>query len=650
MNTGIHLLAAACAIVCMTPAMAQVASPTSSIAGEPYNINVTAYPGPGQAALTWTAAAAPAASFGVERRVLGSRAWVRVGLVAGTARQFIDAGLQPLTSYEYRVVAFAAPSAAGQASLGQTIFTTASASATVADFNAAARPRRLDVQPVSANDIMLTWQDASFDETGFKIERRDVDGTWRALAMTAPNVTVYRDRQLSASTSYTYRISAERPSAATAPGEARSASTPGVTPTMYFVDAVNGNNSNPGTEARPWLTLQKAHGVLQPGQTVLVRAGTYTSTTNYTVLGINRSGAPGLPITYRNFPGERPLIRTTKGINHHGIEVRDAAWLVIDGFEVEGHVNQITPTEAKEQNELALAYSKMTPPKYIGAIVDSNGISIAGKTVNKTHHIVVRNNIVHDTPGGGIGGGLLDYVTIDNNRVYHTSKYSPYGTSGISYLAPYNLDSNTTDYKLQVTNNIVSEASNLYPCNCFSFKQPTDGNGIIIDSFNKLLYTGRTLVANNIVFNNGGRGIHTLNSNYVDVLNNTAVRNGTIAITGEGEVTVQKSRFVRVYNNILVARADRPVNSTYLSPVDVDFSYNIVFGGISFTAPPGSSGNRLSTDPLFAGGVGSGVFRLQGNSPAVNTAFNGVPVPANDVFGAPRPRGVHNDVGAVESY
>ncbi|PWF39424.1 right-handed parallel beta-helix repeat-containing protein, partial [Massilia glaciei] len=166
---------------------------------------------------------------------------------------------------------------------------------------------------------------------------------------------------------------------------------------VFYVDVRTGNNNNPGTEERPWATLQKAHGMLQPGQTVLVRKGTYTSATNYTVLLVNRSGTEGAPITYRNFPGERPLIKTTKGVNNHGIEVRDASYIVIDGFEVEGHVKQVTLAEAKEQNDLALAYSKMTPQKYIRAIVDSNGISVTGKTLKKTHHVVVRNNIVRDT-------------------------------------------------------------------------------------------------------------------------------------------------------------------------------------------------------------------------------------------------------------
>ncbi|PWF54912.1 choice-of-anchor Q domain-containing protein, partial [Massilia glaciei] len=211
-----------------------------------------------------------------------------------------------------------------------------------------------------------------------------------------------------------------------------------------------------------------------------------------------------------------------------------------------------------------------------------------------------------------------------------------------------NYDANTTGYKLVATNNTVTGARNLFPCNCFGFQQPTDGNGTIIDSFNKFAYTGKTLVANNIVHDNGGRGIHALNANYLDVFNNTAYRNSTIKITGDGEITLQRTRFVRVWNNIMVASPDRPANLYTLSS-DGDFSHNIVFGGNRFTPTPGGVNNRLATDPLFTATSGPFAFQLAPNSPAVNSVHN-EGVPGVDVYGAPRPRGQGADVGAVESF
>ena len=37
------------------------------------------------------------------------------------------------------------------------------------------------------------------------------------------------------------------------------------------------------------------------------------------------------------------------------------------------------------------------------------------------HHIIIRNNVVHDTPGSGIRFNDSDHITIENNTVYNTT-------------------------------------------------------------------------------------------------------------------------------------------------------------------------------------------------------------------------------------
>ena len=60
-----------------------------------------------------------------------------------------------------------------------------------------------------AAKITLTWTDASDNEEGFKIERRvDLTGTYLEIAMAAVNTTSYVDPNLSASTTYCYRVRA----------------------------------------------------------------------------------------------------------------------------------------------------------------------------------------------------------------------------------------------------------------------------------------------------------------------------------------------------------------------------------------------------------------------------------------------------------
>jgi len=42
----------------------------------------------------------------------------------------------------------------------------------------------------------------------------------------------------------------------------------------YYISPI-GKNTNPGTEASPWLTIQNAVSKVAPGDTVFIRGGTY---------------------------------------------------------------------------------------------------------------------------------------------------------------------------------------------------------------------------------------------------------------------------------------------------------------------------------------------------------------------------------------
>ncbi len=70
----------------------------------------------------------------------------------------------------------------------------------------------------------------------------------------------------------------------------------------YYV-AVNGNDSNPGTITKPFLTIQKAADVMVAGDTGLIRKGTYHEEVN-----ISKSGIDGAYITFRNYGSEQVVI------------------------------------------------------------------------------------------------------------------------------------------------------------------------------------------------------------------------------------------------------------------------------------------------------------------------------------------------------
>jgi hypothetical protein len=72
-----------------------------------------------------------------------------------------------------------------------------------------------------------------------------------------------------------------------------------------FTVSPSGSDSNPGTEKRPWRTIQKALDELRPGQTALVRAGRYAPAR--CERGKGGSAARGY-VTIEAGPGARPAL------------------------------------------------------------------------------------------------------------------------------------------------------------------------------------------------------------------------------------------------------------------------------------------------------------------------------------------------------
>ena len=71
-----------------------------------------------------------------------------------------------------------------------------------------------------------------------------------------------------------------------------------------FYVATTGNDSNAGTQASPWRTVQHAVDTARAGSTVNVRAGIYEE-----LVSINASGnASDGFITFRSYPGETAIL------------------------------------------------------------------------------------------------------------------------------------------------------------------------------------------------------------------------------------------------------------------------------------------------------------------------------------------------------
>ena len=97
--------------------------------------------------------------------------------------------------------------------------------------------------------------------------------------------------------------------------------------TSYLYVATNGSDTTgDGTQSKPWRTIQKAANNVDPGETVLVRAGTYSES-----VVMERSGTASNYITFMPYQSEQ-VILNGNGTRSNLITIEDTNYIRIKGF------------------------------------------------------------------------------------------------------------------------------------------------------------------------------------------------------------------------------------------------------------------------------------------------------------------------------
>ena len=482
----------------------------------------------------------------------------------------------------------------------------------------------------------------------------------------------------------------------------------------YYVDD-NGSDSNPGSESLPFKTINKAVGFVEAGGTIYVMDGIYSDQSagvpivsfyedssqqdsagnNYVysngnnlnnphVVTINKSGneIDGY-ITLKNYPNQNPkIIFNGQG----GIKLGpNANYIIIEGFEVEGPSQSITYNQAimNRRNRITLKESLNQN--------NNNYSYFSGKGIwggyDDHHHIIIKNNIVHDTPGSGIRFNDSDHVTIENNTVYNTTWWTSSASSAIVFAETISTseEDNTDEIKMIIRGNTVYNNWNRIPFYMSSFPdnaQPPSGNygnasySTILDGQGLYVtrsdpnYNGTFLFENNLCVNNGKNGINFDRSNGSSAIirNNTIYFNGAhdlvqdISASIEGnprhggqKVAGIKANFVKnvtVVNNIVETRYN---NYSALELFNVEgnrFVNNNIFVKGSISWGENNPSNMIDVSPEFVNPtdfsddasimsdwetyMDNADFSLQSTSPAINA---GMPEysPQIDILGNSRP-------------
>lgn len=391
--------------------------------------------------------------------------------------------------------------------------------------------------------------------------------------------------------------------------------------TIYYVSGSGSDAANGLTTGTAKRTLQAVHALMVAGDTCEAMNGDYTNSFSGTaVLEVTTAGSAGLPITYKRYSTHNPRI-VVGSQNWQGIWVR-ANYITIDGFEVYGNAENITYT---------YAYAERNNDS--NSSTSADGIICTGTNILTRRNVIVRNCVVHHMPGAGIAAQYYDYVTFEDNRSYSNSWWTPYATSGISLRLSKDIDADTTSYKNTIRRNISYDNEN-YIGYLYAAGVITDGNGIIIDE-NKTAtaYNGKTLVTNNVCFDNGGSGIHAFQSANVDIINNTAWNNSRSPALDNGEIFANQGTAVNIHNNIMYARTGK-VATTNNGNSAVSYNFNIYFNGSAAV----TGANDFTANPRFAYPAADYLlanFRPQSDSPAKRSGTATL-APADDVTKAAR--------------
>jgi len=309
----------------------------------------------------------------------------------------------------------------------------------------------------------------------------------------------------------------------------------------YYV-ATTGSNSNNGTSpSTPWLTIANADTSSRTGgDCINVAPGTYTAFNPSLTKGGTTASSTGYVVYRCTTPafisGSGCIVNNTSpicaGQNCSGVYPN---YLIFDGF---NFVTTVQTTAADTGIGCA------GPGTYGNTQTASLGC----------HHWWIINNTITGHGQSGVNVNDTEFIYTVHNLVTQNSHMgcNGYYGSGISYVVHkpvtgYTKTADDTNANNNAALNLMGIQGTRFPFNdviawnvvddnyqgCFnSSYNPTDGNGIIIDTFditscnsNQINYPNSTLVAFNLVYNNGGGGIHVFASTNVTVANNSTYQN-----------------------------------------------------------------------------------------------------------------------------
>src|SRR5512135_972130 len=350
--------------------------------------------------------------------------------------------------------------------------------------------------------------------------------------------------------------------------------------TTYYVSPT-GSDSSSGSSSAPFKTIQKAANIVNPGDTVIVKNGTYTDTdANGRIVNVTRGGTSSAWVTFKSENKWGAVLDGQNNARDYGFVIYDSVQYVkIQGFEIKGVKN-------------GAIFSNPTT-----AAAATGFIEIYG---NKIHDISRRQLLCDGTEQIGrcaiYGSQYTHDWSIDSNVAWNIGRLQGGCTVGNAdyahdHFVYIGIGSSTSShtYNWDIINNIVYEGDT-------NFSGFFVAAGNYAENINIINNTVKGHNANSTVY-----GVVYMNPN----LNNLTVENNIFYGTPVGflqNLYAGTDTGVSVLNNLTTAPNV--------------FGYT-VYSTSSLSATLSMSGNIVSKDPLFVS-LATPDYHLQSVSPAIN--------------------------------
>ena len=472
-----------------------------------------------------------------------------------------------------------------------------------------------------------------------------------------------------------------------------------------FYVATSGNDTNPGSLASPWLTIQKAANSLAPGDTVLVRGGIYPERVTVNVSG-NSTNAT---VAFQNYPGETPILDgaslTVPAADNGMFLIQDKGFIAIQGFEIRNYrssTKNIVPAgifisgtahdlaiRSNRVHHIETNYGSATGGDAFAIVVygtsptqtitnlyiqgnevcsnktgSSETVTINGNVMN----FDVSNNSVHDN--NNIGIAFIGFEGVSSTPSTDRARSGVCRSNAVWNISSYGNPAYGNNYAADGiycdgASNVVIELNRIYACDIGSeiASEHAGGNASHIELRDNLIWSNR-LVGVYIGGYDSQRGW----AEFCRITHNTLYHNDTLQ-NGNGEWCLQYDTRTNTFtHNLVVANAQNllignPFTKNGGNVVD----WNLYFapGGtngsdwqwkkttystfVAWKSATGNDAHSLFADPKFINEVATN-FHIAIDSPALNAGdTNFIAAPGEtDIDSQSRVSGGRTDIGADE--